>query len=348
MSKSHATEIDTALLAAVEDHPRDLTRFVSDKLGFSRQAVSARIRVLVSQGDIRRSGKTRPTYSPRDKGTIFRIYDLQEPLEEHLLWARDVAPSLHDMTKNVLDIAAYGFTEMVNNAIDHSDGKQLIIFVFRRSGKLYIVIHDDGIGIFRKITHALKLPHRRLALLELAKGKLTTDPDRHTGEGVFFTSRIFDHFHISSGDLFFGHTIGATRDILLSVMNDSTGTMVFMSIAENSKRTFQEVINEFSSGPDDHTFAKTMIPIKLAQFNDAGLVSRSQAKRVMGGVDKFETVALDFSGIETIGPAFADEIFRVFALNNQGVQIVPTHANAEVQQMIRRAEVARDQSPKKS
>jgi hypothetical protein len=52
---------------------------------------------------------------------------------------------------------------------------------------------------------------------------------------------------------------------------------------------------------------------------------------------------LDFTGVTTIGPAFADEIFRVFAREHPNVEIVPIHAVTEIQQMIRRAEVARDQ-----
>ena len=37
---------------------------------------------------------------------------------------------------------------------------------------------------------------KRQALFELSKGKFTTDPSRHSGEGVFFTSRMFDDFEI--------------------------------------------------------------------------------------------------------------------------------------------------------
>ncbi|MGH8190889.1 MAG: STAS-like domain-containing protein [Rhodanobacteraceae bacterium] len=52
--------------------------------------------------------------------------------------------------------------------------------------------------------------------------------------------------------------------------------------------------------------------------------------------------SLNFTGVTTIGPAFADEIFRVFALQHPEVEIAAVHAVPEVQQMIRRAEVARD------
>jgi hypothetical protein len=43
------------------------------------------------------------------------------------------------------------------------------------------------------------------------------------------------------------------------------------------------------------------------------------------------------------GQAFADEVFRVFALVHPEVELTATNASPEVQQMIRRAEVARDE-----
>jgi hypothetical protein len=57
-----------------------------------------------------------------------------------------------------------------------------------------IVIYDEGEGIFKKIQRELGLLDARHSVLEISKGKLTTDPDNHTGEGVFFSSRMFDDF----------------------------------------------------------------------------------------------------------------------------------------------------------
>ena len=35
-----------------------------------------------------------------------------------------------------------------------------------------------------------------IAMLELSKGKLTSAPDRHSGRGLFFTSRLADVFDL--------------------------------------------------------------------------------------------------------------------------------------------------------
>ncbi len=77
------------------------------------------------------------------------------------------------------------------------------------------------------------------------------------------------------------------------------------------------------------------------------LITRSQAKRLMQRVERFKTVVLDFTGVAGIGQAFADEVFRVFANAHPDVELVSVHAVPAVQQMIRRAKVARDEGSKR-
>jgi len=207
------------------------------------------------------------------------------------------------------------------------------------------LLSDDGVGIFRKITAALDLPGERLALLELSKGKLTTGPRRHTGEGVFFTSRMFDRFRIASGELVFDHDDAQADDLLDDIEPRYTrqGTTALMEIATKSTRTAEQVFDKFSSDPDDYAFAKTVVPVRRVKVGDENLVSRSQAKRLMQRVERFRTVVLDFAGVASIGQAFADEVFRVFANAHPDVALVPVHAAPAVQQMVRRAEVTRDE-----
>lgn len=343
MLRKRSLSIDEALLAAVETHPRDLTITVARQTGVSRQTVAARVRNLVEEGYLARSGTTRPTYvrGVRQQG-IFK--HALKGLAEDRVWSEEVAPLLRGLPANLVDIAHHGLTEMVNNAIDHSEGRHLQVAARRDAERLSLWVVDDGIGIFRKIARALALPDERLALLELSKGKFTTDPRRHTGEGVFFTSRMFDIFQIVSGDLVFDHDDAEEDDLLYDVEATRTrhGTTVFMTIGLSSERTAKQIFDEYSSGPDDYDFAKTVVPVRLAKVGDENLVSRSQAKRLMQRVDKFRCVVLDFNGVSMIGQAFADEVFRVFANEHPQVELGVMHTVPEVQQMIRRAEVARD------
>lgn len=339
---NRSDEIDAALLQAVAAHPRDLVGMVAAQLGLSGARVSMQVRKLVDAGYLHKRGTTRPTYALGRNRQFTQRY-ARAGLAEDIVWSERLSPLLRELPRNVLDIAHHGVTEMVNNAIDHSEASQVTVHMDLRDGRLLLVVADDGVGIFRKITRALELPDERLSLLELSKGKFTTDPRRHSGEGVFFTSRMFDSFQIVSGGLVFSHDEEQDKDVLFDVDDrPQAGTAVFMAMHTTSVRTAKQVFDEYSSGPDDYTFAKTVVPVRLAQVGDENLVSRSQAKRLMQRVDRFRHVMLDFSGVNGIGQAFADEIFRVFAQAHQEVELVPVHAVPEVQQMIRRAEAARD------
>ena len=67
-------------------------------------------------------------------------------------------------------------------------------------------------------------------------------------------------------------------------------------------------------------------------------VSRSQARRVLNNLDKFKSVILDFDKVPTIGQAFADEIFRVFAQRHPEIEIKAINMNEAVEFMANRVE----------
>lgn len=339
--------IDSALIALVKSHPRDLVSTVAQRIEVSRTAVAARARQLTQARILAKEGTTRPVYRPGLRYPHIFQYPRQG-LAEDRVWRQDVLPLLDGLPENVLYIVEYGLTEMVNNAIDHSDATHLLVAVGQDESTIYLGVVDNGVGIFKKITTALNLPDERLALLELSKGKFTTDPDRHSGEGIFFTSRMFDWFDIRAGELMFSHDMEVEKDVLTDVPEDfintlGLGTAVRMGISRNSGRRAEDVFAEYSSGPDEYAFAKTVVPVRMAKIGGENLVSRSQAKRVLQGVNRFRHIVFDFAGVEKIGQAFADEIFRVFAMANPGIELENIHAAPEIQQMIRRAEVLRDE-----
>jgi hypothetical protein len=223
---------------------------------------------------------------------------------------------------------------MVNNAIDHAGGNELRVAIEINSFFTEINVYDDGVGIFRKLRTELHLEDERHAVLELAKGKLTTDPDKHTGEGIFFTSRMMDDFAILSGDVFFSHKSSEEEDWILERDQPKTGTAVFMKLANNSERNSQEVFNNFASDEENYGFTKTVVPVRLARHGLEKLVSRSQAKRLLSRVDRFSTVIFDFRDVDSIGRAFADEIFRVFELNNPSITLIAINTVSQVEKTI--------------
>ncbi len=321
----------------VTAHPQDLTRYIAQKLGITRAAANKYMRQLENGGWIARSGPaTRPVFSPGYKRQVSKLYLLQG-LEEDIAWSRDFRPHFH-LAPNVLSIANHGFTEMLNNAIDHSVGAEVFVWMRQTETRLKLVVSDNGVGIFSKISSALGLPDMRQALFELSKGKFTTDPSRHSGEGVFFTSRMFDVFEINANGLVFNHDKHFALDLLHEAAGIFTsGTTVVMEIELSSQRTTAQVYAQFTNAPNDFDFSRTVVPMRMAQFGDEQLVSRSQARRLIARFDRFKSVILDFTEVFEIGQAFADEIFRVYATAHPDVELIPKNMTEQVERMWLRA-----------
>lgn len=66
-------------------------------------------------------------------------------------------------------------------------------------------------------------------------------------------------------------------------------------------------------------------------------VARSHAKQLLQRAERFEKIVFDFRGIEWISPAFADEIFRVFALQHPAVELIAVNTNLNVEKMVAKA-----------
>jgi anti-sigma regulatory factor (Ser/Thr protein kinase) len=332
--RARGEEIRTFVLENIEKNAGDIARFAAERFGISRQAANKHLKNLVVEGALVAEGKTRHRrYKLAALLEWRRLYVLGPGVEEDLVWSRDISLVLGNLPKNVMEIWHFCITEMFNNAIDHSGGKTVFVKIAKTAANTQIMMVDDGVGIFRKIQSEMNLIDERHAVLELAKGKLTTAPKGHTGQGIFFTSRLLDSFDILSCGVFFTHTFGVDEDWILERPESADGTTVFMKLNNHSSRTDKQIFDQYSSG-DDYGFTKTVVPVRLAQYGDDKLISRSQAKRLLARVDRFKTVLFDFKGVETIGQAFADEIFRVFAQSHPDIEIIPTNATTQVQQMV--------------
>lgn len=324
------------ILEAAEKNGGRLAALTAEQFGISRQSANNHIRALVNSGALTAegNGRTKNYCLTQEKSILFE-YDLGGDIDEFDIWQADISPKLQGLPDNARDIWHYGVTEMINNAKDHSGGKHLAVLLSRNAVKTSIIIKDDGIGIFRKIQEALQLPDQRQAVLELAKGKLTTDPKNHSGEGVFFSSRIFDDFFILSNDIAFSHQFGKPEDWILDNQAAGDSTMIAMILHNHTARRCNDIFLEYSP-PDEYAFNKTVVPLRMASFGESSLISRSQAKRVVRNLEKFHTILLDFAGIATIGQGFADEIFRVYQNDNPDIKILPANANADIERMIKR------------
>lgn len=334
--RARGEDIRRYILENAEKYPSNISKITADHFGITRQAVNKHLQRLTVEKSLAETGKTRNRVYKLSPLTEWRgMYQIVPGIAEDVIWTTDIRPVLGQLPDNVLNIWHYGFTEMFNNAVDHSGGIEIIVRIRKTAADSEMLLSDNGIGIFKKIQTALNLLDERHAILELAKGKLTTDPKNHTGEGIFFTSRMFDSFDILSGGVYFSHDYGEKEDWILQMDKSQSGTTVWMKLHNHTARTTKKVFDHFSGG-DDYGFNKTVVPVNLARYGDDNLISRSQAKRLLARVELFKIVVFDFSGVDTIGQAFADEIFRVFANQHPEIELLTTKANSEVKRMIER------------
>ena len=228
----------------IEKQPDIVNRTIA-KYKITRQGVNQHIKRLQRQGSIEIGGSRRkPRYTLVPIVSKAEMFSLKEN-EEHEVWESFVLPLISALPSNVMKIWNHAFTEMFNNAIDHSECTHALVSVERSALSTEILISDTGVGIFKKIHRVFELEDERQAIFELAKGKLTTDPKNHSGEGIFFTSRMLDLFTIRSGELFFSHNNKHMNDWLLDDIPSREGTTVTMAINNHSSRTTKKIFDQY-------------------------------------------------------------------------------------------------------
>ena len=232
---------------------------------------------------------------------------------------------------NVLAIMRYAFTEMLNNAIEHSQSARCALRVAIGPSMVSFDIRDHGIGVFQSIASKLHLADEETALIELLKGRTTTMPGAHSGKGIFFTSRIGDTLRLKS------HRIQlewnrSKQDVFISQPRFSVGTLVQFSLQRSARQKLEDVFGEFAPEEYDYQFQKTKVLVKLVRPD---YVSRSEARRLLANLEKFREIVLDFRDVKSVGQGFADEVFRVFAHRNPEIKVHSENASSAVLAMIR-------------
>ena len=269
-------------------------------------------------------------------------YELNGFLMEDGVFTEDIRSEIKNISKEAEQIWSYVFMEMMNNAIEHSEGTKICCRVMKDYLYTEISITDNGIGIFKKLQNYLKekmYPNVTYqdVITELYKGKLTTNPTCHSGEGVFFSSKMLNEFAIWSDNTIFSFGCFEKEKIVQShlisyytrLMN--IGTMVVMKLENYTTRKMKEVFDIYA--PIEEGFVKTVIPMKeVCPYGEP--IARSQARRILFRLELFKKVILDFLGVEFMGQGFADEVFRVFRNKHPEIEIIPVHANESVMGMI--------------
>ena len=337
-----SSKLRQTILKAVSSKGEARTSDIARKTGLSRTYVHRLLQQMENEGTLRLVGKANQArYVYADEASLDRALSSQlsfhsvlpnEHLEEDRVLARIRAETgiFHGMRENVARIVDYGFSEMLNNAIEHSESAMVDVRMARSPSRITFTVVDRGIGILRNIMRTRNLGSEQEAIQDLLKGKQTTMPDRHSGEGIFFTSRVADGFTIRSSDkkILFDNLI---PDVFFRTVRQTKGTRVDFWIALDSPRQLTDVFREFAG--EQMTFDRTRVSIALYSA-EPGYVSRSQARRLLSGLESFREIVLDFARVKLVGQAFADEIFRVWKTHYPGITIRVENASPEVQAML--------------
>jgi biotin operon repressor len=284
------------ILALIEEKKALSGVQLSEFLGISRQAVNKHLKQLLQNGSLIKEGVTR--------GAVYRIATSEikiskkfkksfflDGLEEDKVFQQiNMALNLaRIISPKAFEIAKYAFTEMLNNAIDHSHSEKC------------------NVGIFFSIYDKFRLADENNAVGELIKGKTTTMQEKHTGEGIFFTSKAADKMFFRSGriKLLFDNQ---KKDIFIEEIRNIRGTEVFFRIKKRTRKKLEDIFSIFAPEEFDYKFEKTRAMVKLFKKE---YISRSEARRIYHGLDKFKVIILDFKGVKIIGQGFADELFRI-------------------------------------
>ena len=205
------------------------------------------------------------------------------------------------------------------------------------AGTTVTTVQDDGVGVFRRVCEDFGYATPQDAIVQLEKGKLTSDPTRHSGEGLFFSSKAVTRFRLESQGVGVDRRQPGARQRHRAERRaarhagparDRPGPRAAARGPVRRLHRSREPALHAHAGHDQARRPR----------HDAG--SRSEAKRLVARLTDFRHVTLDFSGVEVVGQGFCDEVFRVFARAHPEVTLEPVGMNDTVAFMVDRARAA--------
>jgi anti-sigma regulatory factor (Ser/Thr protein kinase) len=298
----------------------------------SRQAVHRHLKAMLEAGRIVADGQGRSVRYRAPSGRYHRRF-LRQGLAEDAVWQQVRSGNAvleQPQAASARAVLGYAFTEMLNNAIDHSGSRHIEVSFEIAEGKATFDISDQGVGVYENVRSKFGLPDTITALQEISKGKLTTRPEAHTGQGIFFTSKAADVFQLTANGLMW--TVDNRRqDVAIADTPSATGTTVRVDVSLTTTTALDAIFARYSQ--HDFEFDTSRVVVKL--FERGGeFVSRSEAKRVLAGLEKFRHVIVDFQGIHAVGQGFADEVFRVWASAHPDVRLEPVNMGSSIEQLV--------------
>ncbi len=215
-----------------------------------------------------------------------------------------------------------------------SGGSSVTVSMRQTPLQLQLLVSDNGRGIFDAIGQTYQISDPDLAMLELAKGKLSTRPDGHNGRGLFFTARLADIIDLHANAQAFQQRDWQREQWHRTRPACQQGSAVYVAFSLDTQRRLDEVLRRYSLDGQSYGFDRTVVPLQLATSPQVALASRAQAQRVALRLQRFRRVELDFDGLAEVGHGFADELLRVFQHAHPEVDLVPVNMSPRVAAMV--------------
>jgi anti-sigma regulatory factor (Ser/Thr protein kinase) len=315
MTRADIAPLTPWITRAALEHGHALPAHLMQRLGVSRRRAQLLLGRLVAAQWLTSQGTPRqPRHAPGALRQVVARYPLAG-LQEDLPWRRDFAPCFA-LPAAVAQIAQHAFTELLNNAIDHSGGTQVTVSIRQTPLQLQLLVSDDGCGLFSRIGRDFAIDEPEHALLALGTGKLTSQPARHSGHGLFFTSRLADVFDLTADGRRFQRRAWDGGTWHAQALPGATavgaarrpGTSVYFALALDTPRTLDALLQQHSRSGQGYDFSRTRVPLALlAAGGLAQLASRAEARRAAQRLEGFQCAELDFTGVQQLGHGFADE-----------------------------------------
>ena len=153
LKKNTRERIKKYILEKIDSREDALAKKVAENFNISLTTVYRCIKELYDDELIEKKGNG---YKLRNKYKI-KKYSTKDLLEEDRIFEETVYEIIKKLPDNVYRIWQYAFTEMMNNAIDHANAKEISVVISHNCLNTIIQIEDDGVGIFQKIKEYYKL-----------------------------------------------------------------------------------------------------------------------------------------------------------------------------------------------
>ena len=327
-------KIKQFILNNISLHQKDIIYTAINQFGISRQAALKHMNALIDDKKVMAYGKTRDRrYKLIPQVNFNKTLRIDSNFNSYEVTQKQILIHLESLSKNIFQICEYSIEALVNNIVDHANASSLYVKLFLTYSDFHIIISDNGSGLFENIKSKLDLPTIQSAAIEIAKGKITTSPLHHSGDALHTIFHLFDWVKIDSSG--YGMIFDNKNKIWkIDYSKQEHGTRVHLQINPNSNRTIEKVFQNLFNKEEQ----SIQIPISLLKEpNKNSLHSNSHAKSIFWNINYLNAIKFDFSHIDLIGPAFADELVRQSRSIDREVEINWVNSNQTIDLLMNRA-----------